>query len=52
MIDWLIDWLIYAFEIKESIADIFTELPCFGRLENPDQLPLQQVLKGTDDCVL
>ena len=43
---------IYVFEIKESIFDIPTELPCLGYLENPDQLPVHEVLEGTDDCVL
>ena len=43
---------IYVSEIKESIADIPIELPCFGDLGNPGQLPVQEVLKGTDDCVL
>ena len=43
---------IYVFEVKESIADIPTELPCLGDLENPGQLPVQEVLEGTDDCVL
>ena len=42
----------YVFEVKEFIADIPTELPCSGDLENPGQLPVQEVLKGTDDCVL
>ena len=42
----------YVFEIKESIADISTELPYLGNLKNPGQLPVQQVLEGTDDCVL
>ena len=28
---------IYVFEVKESIADIPTELPCSGDLENPGQ---------------
>ena len=35
---------IHVFEVKESIADIPTELPCSGDLENPGQLPVQQVL--------
>ena len=35
---------IYVFEVKESISDIFTELPCPGDLENPGQLPVQEVL--------
>ena len=43
---------IYVFEVKESIADnptdywatmFSTELPCSGDLENPDQLPVQEV---------
>ena len=37
---------------KKSIFDIITELPCLNDLENPDQLPVQEVLEGTDDCVL
>ena len=40
---------IYVFEVKESISDIPTELPCLGDLENPDQLPVQEVLEGTDE---
>ena len=36
---------IYVFEVKESIADIPTELPDSGDLENPGQLPVQEVLK-------
>ena len=43
---------IYVFEVKESIAGIPTELPCSGDLENPGQLPVEEVLKGTDDSVL
>ena len=43
---------IHVFEIKESIADIHTELPCLGDLENPGQLPVQEVLEGTYDSVL
>ena len=43
---------IYVFEVKESISDIPTELPCSGYFENPGQLPVQEVLEGTDDCVL
>ena len=41
-----------VFEVKESIFRSFTKLPCSGDLENPDQLPVLQVLKGTDDWVL
>ena len=43
---------IYVFEVKESIADIPIELPCLGDLENSGQLPVQEVLRGTDDFVL
>ena len=32
--------------------DITTELSCLGDLKNPGQLPVQEVLDGTDDCVL
>ena len=41
----------YVFEGEESISDIPTELPCFGDLENPGQLSVQEVLEGTDDSV-
>ena len=43
---------IHVFGIKESIADISTELPCLGDLEKPGRLPVQQVPAGTGDCVL
>ena len=43
---------IYVFEIKKSIADISTELPCSGDFENLGKLPGQEVLENTDDCVL
>ena len=42
----------YVFEGEESIFDIITELPCFSDLENSGQLPVQEVLEGTDDFVL
>ena len=42
---------VYVFEVKKSIADIPTELPCSGDLENLGQLPVQEVLEGTDDSV-
>ena len=48
---WIYDNL-YVFEGKESIFDIITELPYLCDLQNPGQLPVQEVLKGTDDCVL
>ena len=40
---------IHVFEVKESIADIPSELRYLGDLENPGQLPVQEVLEGTDD---
>ena len=43
---------IYVFGVKESIADIPTELPCLDDLKNLGQLPVWEVLWGTDDCVL
>ena len=43
---------IYLFEGGESISDIPTDLPCFIDLENLGQRPVQEVLEGTDDCVL
>ena len=48
---WIYDSL-YVFEGEESIFDIISELPCLGDLENPGQLPVQEVLEGTDDSVL
>ena len=43
---------IYVFKVKESTADILTELPCLSDLENPGQLPVLQELEGTDGWVL
>ena len=43
---------IHVFGVKESIADISTELPCLGDLENPSRLPVQHVLGGTGDCLV
>ena len=42
----------YIFEVKESISRSFTKLSCSDDLENPGQLPVSQVLEGTDDWVL
>ena len=42
----------YVFEIKESISQCFTKLPCSGDLENLGQLPVSEVLLGTVDLVL
>ena len=44
--------IVHVFEGKESISDIPAELPCSSDLENPGQLPVQEVLEGTDDSVL
>ena len=52
LIDFHNFFIIYVFEYKESISDIPTELPCSCELENLGQLPVQEVLWGTDDCVL
>ena len=38
--------------VRESVADISTELQSLGDLENPGRLPVQHVLGGTGDCVL
>ena len=35
---------IYVSEVKKSIANIPTELPCSGDFENLGQLPVQEVL--------
>ena len=43
---------VYVFEVEESIDDIPTELTCLGDLKNLGQLPIQEVLRDTDDCVL
>ena len=43
---------IYVFEVKKSIADIPNELLCLSDLKNLGQLPVQEVLEGTEDCVL
>ena len=43
---------IHVFKVKESIADIPSELLFLSDLENLSQLPVQEVLEGTDDCVL
>ena len=36
---------IYVFMVMDSFADISTELPCMGDLENPEQLPVLGVFK-------
>ena len=42
---------VYFFEVEESTADIPARLSYLGDLKNPGQLPVQEVLRGTDDCV-
>ena len=42
----------HVFEVRESIADISTELSCSSYLKNLGQLPVQGYLKGTDNCIL
>ena len=36
-------FLHYVFEVRESIADIPTELPCLRDLKNSGQLPVREV---------
>ena len=43
---------IYVFEVKKSISDIPTELPCSVDLENLNQRPVRMLPRSTDDCVL
>ena len=43
---------IYVFKVKESIAEISADLPCSGNLKNKNQLPVLEVLRGTDDFVM
>ena len=42
----------HVFEVREPIADISTELPYLGDLENPSRLPVQYRLGGTGYCAL
>ena len=47
--------ILYVIEVKESIILHFAvsqSYPCSDNLENPGQLPVLQVLEGTDDWVL
>ena len=53
LIDFWNCFTIHVFEVRESIADISTELPCLGNLEKLGQIPsIQGWLEGTDDCIL
>ena len=45
-------FIAYVFGVKESIFYSYKELPCLDDFENPGQLPVLQVLEGTDDWVL
>ena len=51
LIDFRNYFIPYVFEVKESISRSFTKLPCLDDLENSGQLPVLQVLEGTDDWV-
>ena len=42
---------IYVHQVKKSIAGVPIELPCLSDLDNSSQLPVQEVVEGTDDCV-
>ena len=46
LIDFWIFLTIHVFGVKESIADISTQLQCLGDLENPGWLPVQHVPGG------
>ena len=37
-------YTIYVFKVRESTADIPTEVPCLSDLESPSQLPVRKVL--------
>ena len=43
--------IFYIFEVKESISYSFRKLTNSSGIENPGQLPVQQVLAGTGDWV-
>ena len=51
LIDFHNFFIVYVFEVKKSISDIPTELPCSGDLKNPGQLPVKR-FRGTYDFVL
>ena len=42
---------IYVFEVRESFADIPTELPCLGNLENSGHFLVQEVFEVTQTFV-
>ena len=41
-------FITYVFGVKESIFHSFTKLSCLDDFENPGQLPVLQMLEGTD----
>ena len=41
-----------CFRGQEFISDIPSKLPSLGDFENPGQLSVQDVLRGSGDCVL
>ena len=45
LVDFLNFFTIYVFGVRESIADIPTELSCLRDLKNAGQLPVREVLK-------
>ena len=51
LVDFWNFFTIYVFEVRESFADIPTELPCLGNLENSDQLPVQEIFEVTQTFV-
>ena len=52
LMDFRNSFITYVFGVKESIFHSFTQLACLDDFENPGQLPVLQVLEGTDDWVL
>ena len=51
LVDFLNFFTIHVFEVRESFADIPTELPCLGKLENSGHLPVQEVFEVTQTFV-
>ena len=49
LVDFRIFFIPYIFEVGESISRSCTKLTYLGDLENPGQLPVSQVLEGTDN---
>ena len=37
--------------VRNPFLKLLLRLTCLSDLENPDQLPVQKVFEGTDDCV-